>query len=239
MKAQTAHEQHDKRIAVSAKRLSGVGFLRVAEHEILGMDAKRDDGHLRKHEPRDAQSRLQVVDLSLQNPLHVVANRRAGADQSIPKLNGCCDQFGNCAHCQVAAGGMSDPAKAPCGVAISACSHTTVPSMLTDAGAWVVHRSRLRQRGEARLVDDLQRLAAAGSLDGGGQVAGMVWLFDLRPELGGFAVSQITAKKRFTGCVAAHQLGAAGGVSLRVVVDGSCHDGAGSMLTLQIFGFVL
>ncbi len=51
----------------------------------------------------------------------------------------------------------------------------------------------------------------------------MVGFLDLRPEFAGLAVGEKAAQEGFAGGVASHQLGAAGGVSLGVVVDRGGH----------------
>lgn len=69
----------------------------------------------------------------------------------------------------------------------------------------------------------LDRLATPEGLNRLREMLRVLGLLYLRPEFGGLAMGQKPAQEGFAGGMAAHQLGAGGGVGFGVIVDGSGH----------------
>ena len=216
---QPAHEQHHQGLGVHAQRTPGLGAVTLAVGEILRVDAQRNHRQLRQHQARGAQALREVVHLRLQQPLHMGLHGRAGADHGVPGLHGRGDPLRQRVHGPGAAGGVGDAAQAPGRVAV----RRTLPGVVADARARVVHQPRL---GQGRQVLRLHRLHRLRALQGRGRSAkllGVLQLLHLQPELLIAGVLQKAPQKALARRMAAHELGAAGAVGLGVEIDAGIH----------------
>ena len=98
MKRQPAKIQNNQGVLVNAQIIFGFGLLSLVKFKILGVNAKGYDWQHGEHDFANAQPVLHVMNLRLQEALHVVFHCGAGAYNCIPRLNGCSDELCQCVH---------------------------------------------------------------------------------------------------------------------------------------------
>jgi len=106
--------------------------LRRIVGEIGGVDAERDDRELRQYQFLYAKTILQVIGLRLQQAGDIVLDGGGRADQRIPRLNRCRQQFDDGIHGPCRRGGVRDAAQAPGGMP---GNQPALPGVFANAGS--------------------------------------------------------------------------------------------------------
>ena len=216
---QPPHEEHHEcRLGHAEFSASGIALF-GAELEIFGVDAERDDGQLRHHDPGSAEPLAQVAPLAVQQAFDIVLHRLAGADQRVPRLHGGDQKIGDAVHHARRGRGVGDAAETPGTMPEGG----TTPSLRAQHRVGLVEHLRLGQIAKIGRGDRAHGLGAPGSPGGARKTLCMRRVADIDEETIGPAMAQEAAQEGLPRRIASHEFGAAGGVRLGVEVDGWFH----------------